>query len=325
MHIDDPAAATDAAETLTLDDAILGAQAELNGEAPLAEGQPAAAALPAAPADPPLDAPAMWNQAAKDAWLALNGDANHRERLKALHAQYAETQKYITQTEQQRAQLARMYQPFHEVIQPYAQQWAMQGLSPEMGLRQVMSYAEALQRDPKGTLMELAQAYGVDLRQALDDQPWVDPATQQLADKVQQFERMFQSMQDQGHRAQQETAIREVRAFESEADAAGNPKYPYFDRVWEAMVPMIANGITPDLPSAYELACLRDPQIRAEMQAQQNERARTDALAAAQAKSARTQQAVAASGIVRDKGGKFAGKESLDDAIRASAAELAAR
>ena len=126
--------------------------------------EPGSAPAQAEPPLPPLEAPERWGKGAKESWQALHGYEGSRAHLEALRNQWGETQKYVTQQEQARAALERQYNPISELLSPYAQSWAQQGMSPDQGLRQIMSYAKALAENPQQTLLQLAEQYGVDLR-----------------------------------------------------------------------------------------------------------------------------------------------------------------
>lgn len=68
----------------------------------------------------------------------------------------------------------------------------MQGMDTVSGVRQLVSYAEQLARDPKGTIPQLAKLYGVDLGNLVAEQPYVDPQVAQLQSQLEQLQRQQQ-------------------------------------------------------------------------------------------------------------------------------------
>lgn len=320
----------------SIEDALNAAHTELGGESgadqaagaaatPAAAGNATAGAQGAAPApgagEQPFEPPARWPQAAKDAWKALHGYPDSRPHMQQMHDTWQQTQAYLTQQEQQRSRLERTLQPFNDLIEPYAQQWAQQGIDPVSGLRQVMSYADALAKDPQGTLLQLAQEYGVDLRAAMDEQPWVDPVVSQLQQQVQQLTAHITNQGDQSRQSQQQALVREIQAFETEKDADGQLLRPYFGEVFQDMLTLAQLGHAKTPAQAYEMATRFNPAIAQRIAADQQRAAEQAAIAKARQTTAATSKAVNASGITKGKGQPSRGTESLDDALNAVWAE----
>lgn len=65
----------------------------------------------------------------------------------------------------------------------------MQGMDTVSGVRQLVSYAEQLARDPKATIPQLAKLYGIDLQSLVAEQPYVDPQVAQLQSQLEQLQR----------------------------------------------------------------------------------------------------------------------------------------
>lgn len=278
----------------------------------------AATAAVGAPAPEPMfDPPQRWSNEAKEAWKALHGYPDSRAHIERVHQQISENQKWLTHQEQRRAELERSYQPINDLMTPYAREWAKQGMDPVSGLRQVMAYADALANDPQGTLLHLAQEYGIDLRAALEEQPYVDPATQQLQQQVQELRAHIASQSDHSRQSQQQALIQEIQAFESMADESGNPKHPYFRQVFNDMLTLSTMGRVTTPAEAYEMACRYNPDVQAHMAKSAQERANQDALRRAQTTTQRTQQALAVSGTAKGNGVKAPGAPSMDDFIAA--------
>lgn len=221
---------------------------------------------------PPLEAPAMWGKPYKDAFAKFAPE--HRESAQAWLDQWKESQGYITRKEQEFADYRRNLDPIHSVLQPYEQYWAQQGMTTESGVRQLLSYAEALARDPVSMIPKLAQMYGVDLQQLVADQPYVPPEMIALQQQVQYLQQANLQQQHQQQQAFNARLSEEIRAFQTAADEQGNLKAPHFERVFDTMLALARGGAARNIQEAYERAVLLDSDLQAELSA---ERAKQEA------------------------------------------------
>jgi hypothetical protein len=251
-------------------------------------------APPIPPELPPLEAPAMWGKQYKEVFSQIAQTPEQRAYAEAWLNQWKETQGYITKRDQEYADYRKRFDPINERVSQYEQYWGMQGLSLEQGVHQLLSYAEALARDPAGMIPQLAQLYGVDLQQLVAEQPYVDPEVaalrQQLQEIQQQQHQWSQHQQQQLH----DRLIEEVLAFKTAADEQGNPKHPHLDRVFDRMIGLARGGLANSIQDAYEMAVNLDKELQAEL-AQQ----RAQAEAAARATDAK--KAMDASRTVKSK------------------------
>ena len=237
----------------------------------------------------------MWKQQYRDAFGKYAANPEHRDLLTSWQGQWKETQGYITQKEQEYADYRKRFDPLHEVLSPYENHWRMQGMDTVSGVRQLVSYAEALAKDPASMIPQLAQMYGVDLQSLVAEQPYIDPQVSALQQQVQQ---MQQAEQWQRQAAQQQQLARlsdEVRAFETAADEQGNPKAPHFQRVFNTMVALANGGAAKSIQEAYDKAVLLDSELQAEI-------AEARAKQEATARAAEVNKAQAASRTVKSKG-----------------------
>lgn len=258
----------------------------------------------------------MWGKQYKETFSQIAGNPEQRAIAERWLEQYKETQGYVTKKEQELADYRKRLDPIYETIKPYEGYWAQQGLSPDAGVRQLLSYAEALARDPASTIPQLAQMYGVDLQSLVAEQPYVDPTVSALQ---QQLQSMQQAQQYQMQAAQQQQMHRlteEIRAFETAADEQGNPKAPHFARVWDSMVRLANGGLAKNIQEAYDKAVALDHELQAEIAA---ERAKKDAAVRA----AEAKKALDASRGVKSKGSE--GAPPVRSAREEFAAQLAAQ
>lgn len=324
MHIEN--------EQNTLDSAITGALADANSggstvEAPGAPaGAPAAdqgAPAAAAPPLPELDAPHFWEPGAREAWKALHGWAEGRPHLEAVHKQWGKTQSMFTQLQQQNSEYRRQFEPLGQMLAPYAQKWAREGLDTVGGLRAMLSWRDAIEQDPGGTILELARHFGVDLQQAVEGQPYVDPTTQALQSQVEALTQQLQQFQTSAQQSQQqqqaEYFFSQLRAFETAADAQGNLLHPFLDQnVLHNMSHFHATGQARDPEEAYQLAVQLSPAYREAAAKQAEQKAIAEANAKRQEAAQRSAIAGKPTAGTGDRGAR--GKTSLDDAIRSAMA-----
>ena len=131
------------------------------------------------------------------------------------------------------------------------------------------------------TLMQLAQAYGVEFAQqqaepSAEEDPFgiqkqiaaaVDPIKQQLG----QVSGGFQQQNQQTQQAEQARLQQQVRDFADEKGADGKLAHPYFSEVRQDMAALAqakaAAGQPQDIAELYETACWSNPSVRAKMQA----------------------------------------------------------
>lgn len=284
---------------------------------------PAAATAQQAQTLAELEAPVMWPQAAKDAWKALHGAPGARAHLEALHGVHGQTQRYVTQIEQQNAQYRRNLEPIGQMLAPYAQEWARQGMDVVSGVRQLMYWNDALSKDPQGAILQLAEQLGVDLAQATAEQPYVDPVVsqqmQQLQQRIAQQDERWRQAETQQQQQMQTQLLSSVQAFEHEKDAQGNPKHPHFKEVLNDMLALYQWGRASSPEDAYALAVQLNPTL----QAQAAKAAAAEAVRKAQANNAQVAQTVAKSGLPRTRPdrGSSDGRKSIEDHARDVIAE----
>jgi hypothetical protein len=277
---------------------------------PPGEGAPPAAGEPPAGTDPnaaavqqalaALEIPGNFPHAYRTHLEALAGDATQRARAEAWLKHHGETEKFIGQLKQNYGALRQNFEPIHQVLAPFMEGWQRNGIAPQQGLQQVMAWGQMIAQDPQRGLTELAKYYNVDLAKVVEQQPYVDPAVSgelnALRQQVQQMVQHQRGSAMQSMAQQQNAVVQHIRAFESETDASGQPKYPHFQRLADKMSQAINAGFASDLPSAYEFASRNDADLQREMgeAAKRNEAAK---------RAADAQRAAAASRQVSGKGG----------------------
>jgi cell division protein ZapA (FtsZ GTPase activity inhibitor) len=218
-----------------------------------------------------------------------------------------------TRKTQETAQSRKLGEQFTEVLSPYRQQFALQGMDEVAAVRQLVSIYDNLQQNPAETIQWLAENYGVDFAQ---DQEQVDPATQRILQEVNTLKSQLNQNQQAQQAQVQQQIFNEITAFENAKDETGNPKYPHFPQVREAMGKLVASGMANDLDSAYLMAINVNPELSQQVQKTSQEQARKEAEAKKKAAAAKAKKA--ASGVRSGSNGKKQSEEmTLEEEIRA--------
>lgn len=246
---------------------------------PAADAPPTAAEAPPPMQLPPLEAPSVWGQPYKETFSQLAQSPEQRAVAERWLEQWKETQGYITKRDQEYADYRKRLDPIYQHIQPYEQYWQMQGLSAEQGVGRLMAYARALEENPAGMIPQLAQLYGVDLQQLVQEQPYQDPEVAALRQQIAELQQAQSAWSQQQQQQQQSRLTEEVRAFATATDEHGSPKHPHFDRVFDRMVGLAKGGLAQGLDDAYRMAVALDPDLQAEI-AQQKAQQQAATLAA---------------------------------------------
>ena len=234
----------------------------------------------------------MWGKPYKDTFTALA--AEKREAAEAWVNQWKESQGYITKRDQEFADYRKRLDPIYERIAPYESYWAQQGMSPEMGVSQLLSYAQALATDPASMIPKLAQMYGVDLHSLVAEQPYVDPQVQALQQQIQQMQQAQHQQQQYAQQQQYNGLTEQVQAFETAVDENGQPRAPHFSRVFDSMIGLARGGMARTIQEAYEKAVHLDKDLQADIAADNARREAT-------ARAAEAKKALDASKTVRSK------------------------
>lgn len=277
--------------------------------APAATGAPPAAGAPtaatptpdapsvAAPAagDPPAPAagaavqlditkpPSGWSQGSKDKWMSIPEDLR---------------QEIIKREEAGASGVAKLRQQHEPAEKLYAVAKANEGYfqhiktSPEEYLSGIMQTEQTLAlgnpAQKMSTLLQIADDYGVPLRQILDS-----ATGGQFAAMLQQshqyhhtpaqlppeYQQQFTALQQQNEQMMASIADAELKQFQSK-------ERPFYEEVREEMANLIEKGLAEGYEDAYERAIWTNPEIRARLLAQQNGQQQQNGVAARQAAAA---------------------------------------
>lgn len=136
---------------------------------------------------------------------------------------------------------------------------------PGEAIKRLAAAADALDRDPYGTIMYYAKEYGLDLSKPATEQPThrpqTDPVVASLSEKVSYFERMFQEQE-------------QTRVADTLTSFATQPGHDHFETVkadmGRLMMVALQTGQPMTLQDAYDQAVWANPTTRTSMLASQN-------------------------------------------------------
>jgi hypothetical protein len=222
----------------------------------------------------------------------------------------AETQVSLARTmEDVEAQQRRfaVLAPIEQLVAPRFDAWAMNGMSPQVAIHQLLALSDFASKDTAGFIKYIAQANNVDLADivlGMDDDEPVDPAIKAMQDRIAELEGSRTQEQQQRQQAIHNETVNQVLAFAEEKDAGGQPLRPYLEELGQAWLPYIGvvkaqNPTWPHsqvLQQAYENACWANASVRGKMQEAANAAAEAERL---RKEAARTDAARAASATVR--------------------------
>jgi len=148
-----------------------------------------------------------------------------------------------------------------KIVTPYVAQIRLEGATVPQAVESLLNMAHLLRvgtpQQKSELLLRTAKAYGVDLRQAMQQaQQPVNPQIDALQRQVQMLNQKLQ--QDEANKKQQEeSSIQgQIEAFKSD------PKHPHFETVKAHMAALLKSGLAQDLEDAYGQAVYANPNTR---------------------------------------------------------------
>lgn len=245
--------------------------------------------------------------------------------------QLARTMEDVQRQQQRFAVLA----PVEQLIAPRIDAWALNGMSPQTALHQLLALSDFAGRDLPGFIKYMAQTGNLSLEElvlGMDADEPVDPQLAAFDKRLAQIEQQRTQEQQQQLQIAHNRTVDEVIAFADEKDQSGNALRPYLSELGDAWLPYIGvvKAQNPNwshqqvLQQAYENACWANAGVRGKMQEATVKAAEADRLRneTARAEAARTASATVRSGAPTS--APVAPNDpnrSLRDTIRASMAQ----
>lgn len=256
----------------------------------------------AAPVVPPVattTAPQAWPDELKPEFSKLPPEI--QTKLMAYEAKREEG----IQTKLNETQGARQVaEAFFKVAGPHMDFIRAEGGDPISAAGQLFGIARQMRVDPKGTLLNLARQFNVDLGNTTEGEP--QPQSQVPPELQQRLNTVEQRLQQQQHEGLKQQINSEIQAFSKD------PANKHFAKVQAKMSELIASGEVAGLKPAYELAVLRNPEIQTEIAKEAEDKRLAEAKAKADAAAKAAKVNVKSNGAMR---GSPSAK-SMEDTMR---------
>lgn len=196
----------------------------------------------------------------------------------------------MTRMDEERQFARNMY----NAVSPYEAAFRAEGVSAPQYVANVLNIAYQLRTaDPftkAQTLAGLAQQFGVDLKLLAPSQDG-QPQNPELAALKQQYSELHQNFtrqQQEQQRARQEAERREQEQIQQTIQSfASDPAHRFFHEVAPVMGALMTSGQAATMKEAYEMAVHARPDIRTQLQAEENAKRESDRLAAQKAEEAK--------------------------------------
>ena len=212
----------------------------------------------AAESDDPL--PEGWADEKKESWKMLSPDLRkylkerEKQRNDGLTSKMQEADKIRKQYER--------YAPVSSLFDPIRDQLALQGITEEQYMRNLLNAHVAINRDPRAALRQLAKQYGIDPAEFAAHVSHADPELENLKSRLAAQEQRWNMAQNQSVQAVNNQVTQTIQAFQEEKDATGILKHPHFEKVRVAMGALLSSKQANDMQDAYDRAVMVDPEIR---------------------------------------------------------------
>lgn len=221
---------------------------------------PNPAALPEnASDDPPpgtaaFDAmPKAWKKEMEAHWTKLDPEVR-----KYVNTREADVSRGIQMYQQGHSSWNKLLEPYQQIFQAYPNLDPIQLMHGV--LNQHLQLAQASPEQKRELAARMLKAYGLDFPAAQQiEPPQTNAELEALKQRLGQVEGMWQAAQRAAQQTSYQKSLEEVNAFSSD------PKNAFWDEVSEDIFVLLKKGAASTLPEAYELACLRNPQVRAKM------------------------------------------------------------
>lgn len=234
-----------------------GASEETSEQAdPNPAASPANASDGPAPGTAAFDAmPKAWKKEMEAHWARLDPEVR-----KYVNSREADVSRGIQMYQQGHSSWTKLLEPYQEIFQAYPNVdpvVLMQGV-----MNQHIQLARGTPEQKRAVAAQMLKAYGLEFPAesgAPASQP--NPEVEELRQRLSQVEGLWRAAQTAAQQESYEKSLSAVEAF------ANDPVNKYWPEVVEDVHILLKKGAASTLPEAYELACFRNPKIRADMTA----------------------------------------------------------
>ena len=213
---------------------------------------------PLAPPVPDIPIPKGYSKAVETAWKDLPPAI--KQELQKRDQDY---HRELTKHDEERT----TGRQFKDVVNPYMAQIRAEGGDPIQAIQNFFNIAHILRngtpQQKAKILFDTARQFGVDINQAQQTQPRIDPVVGQLQQTVQHLQQKLQSQEQAAVQQKQGKLVELVNSF-----ASDSANYPHFSAVEQEMMALLQGGMFKDdapaerLKKVYDYAVHANPQTR---------------------------------------------------------------
>lgn len=197
--------------------------------------------------------PKAWKKEMEAHWAKLDPEVR-----KYVNSREADVSRGIQMYQQGHSSWNRLLTPYQKIFEAYPNLDPVQLLQGVMN--QHLQLAQGSPEQKRQIAANMLKAYGLEFpAEGGQQQAAPNAELEALKQRLGQVEGLWQAAQRAAQQTSYQKSLTEVNAF------SADPKNAHYDEVSEDMFILLKKGAASTLPEAYELACLRNPTIRAKM------------------------------------------------------------
>ena len=203
--------------------------------------------------------PKEWTKKEQETFQAALDNPDLKEATEAFIARYENLRKDYHRKAGERADYAKKVSVWDDVFDGRAKEaLKARGIDEPEYVKRLLNVERQLITNPAETIKKLAEAYKVDLRQAVDNN---DDDVIDYDKTIAEMKKEIADLKNNNKQTETDTAATEdayiakqVKDFEFAIDESGEPMYPLFKEVRDEMGILLQNGKAKTLEDAYEMS-----------------------------------------------------------------------
>lgn len=215
-----------------------------------------------------ISPPISWKEKEKEAFRKLP-----KELQETISRRESERDKGTQKAFEEAARYRREREELEEIFEPYDQELKLAGATRAQVIRQALAVQEQINRDPKGSILKILDAYGLSLPELAESHQPVDPHVQALQQEISRLQQYVSGQQVAAQTEYVGHVESEIETFASEVDESGSARFPHFNDVYYDMLPIVKamRESNPQathrqiLEAAYDRAVYASPAVRERM------------------------------------------------------------
>lgn len=216
----------------------------------------------------PILPPHSWGAEDKERFKSLPRDAQE-----VIAKRQADMDRAYYQKTQELSEMRKRYEAFDRIIGSRQKQMALAGEDPVLAIENSLAWREAINENPVQGIYDLMGQFGLTPQHFIQQSQRSpeDPRVSALTNELNQLRSHLVQQQQAQHQGAVQSVQSEIQQFASQTDESGKPRYPYFDRVRDDMVPIVQairardpqKGTQAVLAEAYQAALHINPDTKA--------------------------------------------------------------